>query len=102
MNPSPRATGARRKKETMRHIGTVITKPRWKDPGTCKDCVYLGEFGLYDLYCCTRPDHPTVIATCEADDGNYKSGIMIAPYDPELGEALKRATKAGLLAGIID
>ena len=21
----------------MRHIGTVITKPRWKDPGTCKD-----------------------------------------------------------------
>jgi len=63
----------------------------------CDDCVYLGQYKAYDLYCCVK--EPTVIARFSSDGPDYASGLIFAePNGVEpLYEAKKRAIRMRLL-----
>lgn len=62
----------------------------------CDNCTFLGSFNGHDLYHCMQDGHmPTVIARFGSEGHKYKSGLVFATTDPELGEARRRAADAG-------
>jgi hypothetical protein len=60
----------------------------------CEECVFLGTHDRYDLYFCEA--NPTVIARYGID-GDYLSGLLLAPTVPVLALAAIRAIAAGVL-----
>ena len=72
--------------------------PRFKHD--CDRCVFLGEHRAHDLYFCEAcAGGPTVIARYGSEGKQYTSGLELAAVDPLLGEARRRASDRGLLAG---
>jgi hypothetical protein len=73
---------------------TVDLPPQYKHD--CKNCTFLGQMGVYDLYYCPQSGNiPTVIARYGDKDSQYKSGI--GSGDPDLQVAERRAKEAGLI-----
>lgn len=60
------------------------------------DITHLGEFNGYDLYYSCQVGLPTVIARFGDAGHEYKSGMVFADHDTELGEAKKRALALNL------
>ena len=57
----------------------------------CEECIYLGTYNETDLYFCDAT--PTVISRYSDNGPDYKSGLIFADKDIELGEAKSRAIK---------
>ena len=72
-------------------------RPRYEHD--CDDCVFLGQYEIYDLYFC--PGEPTVIART-GPEGEYQSGMMFVGVSEPLTEAYDRAVKRGLAEEGID
>jgi len=62
----------------------------------CEACTFLGTHNDHDLYYCGQTSVPTVIARYGHAGPDYKSGLVMADFDDELGEARDRAEKKGL------
>ncbi|HVS78832.1 MAG TPA: hypothetical protein VHD84_00885 [Candidatus Saccharimonadales bacterium] len=69
----------------------VTEQPRYEHD--CDDCVFLGQWGIYDLYYCPR--EPTVLART-GPDGEYRSGMCFVGISEPLTEAYNRAVERGL------
>ncbi len=61
----------------------------------CDDCIYLGAFGLRDLYYC--PSGVTLVARRTSDGPDYTSGIGYVGRNEFITEAFKRAYERGLI-----
>lgn len=63
-------------------------------------CTFLGTYHFHDLYYCQQGGHiPTLLARYGNEGAEYKSGMEGARFDPELGEAKRRAEERGLPCG---
>lgn len=69
-------------------------KPKFKHD--CEDCVFMGRHNDHDLYYCAQSSIPTVVARYGSDGPEYKSGLVLADFDEELGVARDRAELKGL------
>lgn len=72
-------------------------QPRYEHD--CEDCVFLGQWKIYDLYYC--PGEPTVIART-GPDGEYQSGMVFVGVSQPLTEAYNRAVELGLIEPGVD
>ena len=69
--------------------------PRYKHE--CTMCIFLGQYGIADLYFCSRGGCPVVLTRYSNDAAEYTSGLEATTVNPELQEAQRRAEERHLL-----